>query len=220
MPQERKKVLVFASGSAKAGASGVRTMLEQIKEHGYDLEICGIVTQHPNGGAVQCAKDYRLQYYVTSQAVDMRNAENPDVIEVYDDIMDTFMDFDPNEDFIMLSGWVFKLPEKYCGKNTLNIHPAPMKEGVDKGKCGLAVHQAVLDAGLTHTAVNIHWVGIQYDDPNNKIFEIKIPIPIEINTAKELQKYVGRIEHMVQSKALNSIIHNLPMPVFELPSYE
>lgn len=124
-----------------SGASGVRTMLEQIKEYGYGLEICGIVTQHPNGGAVQCAKDYRVPYYVTPSAIDMRNATDDSVIEVYDDIFnETFMCFDFNTDYVMLSGWVFMIPEKYCAQNILNIHLSPIIEGADRGKCGLAVH--------------------------------------------------------------------------------
>lgn len=215
--EQKKKILVFASGSAKAGAGGVRTMLEQIKQHGYDLEICGIVTQHPNGGAVQCAKDYRVPYYVTPSAIDMRNAKNPDVIEVYDDIFnETFMGFDLKIDYVMLSGWVFKIPEKYCGENILNIHPGPMIEGADRGKCGLAVHQGVLDAQLGYTAINIHWAGAKYDDPNNKIYELEIPIPNSITNPSDLQSYVGKLEHMIQTQVVNAIVHDLRHPQFQI----
>lgn len=221
MPQgQKKKILVFASGSATGGASGLRVMLEQIQKHKYDLEICGVVTQHHNGGAVKYAKEYGLPYYKIPLDVDMRNSNDSRVLKIYDDIfIDTFDDmFTP--DFIMLSGWVFKIPEKYCGENVLNIHPGPMIEGADRGKCGLAVHQGVLDAQLDCTAINIHWVGAEYDDPDNKIYELEIPIPDSITTAQALQSYVGKLEHMIQTKVLNSIVHNLPYPDFQIPEYD
>jgi folate-dependent phosphoribosylglycinamide formyltransferase PurN len=214
MSQKTKSLLVYASGSSNGGGSGFRKMCEANRSGLLNILICGVLTNHPNGGVAQIASEYGIQVFVVPDDLDMRDSESTAVINFYADV-----ETETNPNFIMLSGWVFKIPAEFCGEHIFNIHPAPMIEGIDKGKCGLDVHQSVLDSNLTSTAVNIHSVGIEYDDPKNKIFTIEIPIPPEIENAKELQGYVGKIEHMVQSEVLNAIIHGLAHPTFVLPKY-
>ena len=196
------KILVFSSGSKDGGASGLQAMIEQIKERNYNLEICGVVTQHPNGGAMMYAKEHGIPYIVTPEGIDMRNHESQEVIDEYSR---AFHRFSP--DFTMLSGWVFRIPAQFCSKYMLNIHPGLMMEGVDAGKCGIAVHQSLLDlyketGAITCTAVNIHWVTPQYDEKLASIAEFKVPI-LDSDTAKTLQQRVGRTEHAVQTHVLH-----------------
>ncbi|MEA4986134.1 Phosphoribosylglycinamide formyltransferase [bioreactor metagenome] len=70
-------------------------------------------------------------------------------------------------DFIVLAGFLLKvsLPilEAYPNK-IINIHPALLPKFGGKGMYGHHVHQAVVDAGETHSGITIHYVNEQYDE--------------------------------------------------------
>lgn len=67
---------------------------------------------------------------------------------------------------VVLSGYLRKLGprtlSRYAGR-ILNIHPGPLPEFGGQGMYGARVHEAVLAAGRTETAIVIHLVDGEYD---------------------------------------------------------
>ena len=60
-------------------------------------------------------------------------------------------------------------------KSILNIHPAPLPRFGGKGMFGLNVHRAVINSGVTTSAITIHLVDQQYDH-GPVIAQLSIPI--------------------------------------------
>lgn len=69
-------------------------------------------------------------------------------------------------ELVVLSGYLRRLGPKtlhrYAGR-ILNIHPGPLPRFGGQGMYGRAVHEAVLDAGLSETEIVIHLVDEEYD---------------------------------------------------------
>lgn len=67
---------------------------------------------------------------------------------------------------IVLSGYLRRLGpatlKAYAGR-ILNIHPGPLPRFGGEGMYGARVHQAVIDAGLSESAIVIHVVDGEYD---------------------------------------------------------
>jgi phosphoribosylglycinamide formyltransferase-1 len=71
-----------------------------------------------------------------------------------------------NVDLVVLSGYLRRLGPRtqsaFVGR-ILNIHPGPLPQFGGEGMYGRRVHEAVLDAGLSETAIVIHLVDGDYD---------------------------------------------------------
>lgn len=69
-------------------------------------------------------------------------------------------------ELVILSGYLRRLgPEtlKAYDRRILNIHPGPLPQFGGEGMYGLAVHRAVIAAGLNETAIVVHGVDAIYD---------------------------------------------------------
>ncbi|WP_421935551.1 phosphoribosylglycinamide formyltransferase [Phenylobacterium sp.] len=73
---------------------------------------------------------------------------------------------DASVDLIVMSGYLRRLGPRtlarYAGR-IINIHPGPLPQFGGEGMYGARVHQAVVAAGLTESAVVIHVVDEEYD---------------------------------------------------------
>ncbi|TAL37152.1 MAG: phosphoribosylglycinamide formyltransferase [Phenylobacterium sp.] len=73
---------------------------------------------------------------------------------------------DAGVDLIVMSGYLRRLGPRtlarYAGR-IINIHPGPLPQFGGEGMYGARVHQAVVAAGLTESAVVIHVVDEEYD---------------------------------------------------------
>lgn len=71
-----------------------------------------------------------------------------------------------NVDLVILSGYLRRLGPRtqsaFAGR-IVNIHPGPLPQFGGEGMYGRRVHEAVLDAGLSETAIVIHLVDGDYD---------------------------------------------------------
>ncbi|MBT3726828.1 hypothetical protein HOG21_03890 [bacterium] len=199
----KPKVVFFGTGSQNGGGSGIREMLRNVQSGILDVEVVGIVTNFVNGGVDKIAKEYGIETFITNESFDIKNDTNSKTIEFYQEVFNKV-----NPDFVMLSGWVYKIPAKSCGNWMLNIHPGPAIEGIDKGKFGSNVHKRVIEAyksaKLNFTAVTMHVVSEVYDE-GEVIF--KYPISIEKNdTYEDIAARVNKIEHGWQSFILSEYI--------------
>jgi phosphoribosylglycinamide formyltransferase 1 len=160
-----------------------------------DAWICGVVTNHFDGGVWRKAKalGIRPEYWV-----------GPYTAKGYQNFVRYF-----TADYVMLSGWL-KLAAGLDPARTINIHPGPLPRFGGPKLYGHYVHEAVMAAyrrgEITHTAVTMHFVDPLYD--NGPIF-FTLPIPIEpSDTPETLAEKVNGAEHEWQSRVLNYVVHN------------
>jgi phosphoribosylglycinamide formyltransferase-1 len=82
-------------------------------------------------------------------------------------------------DLLVLAGYLRLVPgsvvSAWLGR-VINVHPALLPRYGGKGMHGLAVHQAVLDAGDTETGVTVHLVDEVYDR-GAVIAQVRVPVP-------------------------------------------
>lgn len=112
-----------------------------------------------------------------------------------------------NIDFIVLSGFLWKIPAKiittYAGK-IVNIHPALLPEFGGKGMYGLKVHEAVINAGKKESGITIHYVDELYDH-GEIIFQARCTIDKNDN-AESLAKKVHALEYDNYAKVIEEMI--------------
>ncbi len=99
-------------------------------------------------------------------------------------------------DFIVLAGFLWKLPSKlvtaYSGR-IINIHPALLPKFGGKGMYGNFVHEAVIKAGEKESGITIHYVDEWYDH-GNIIFQASCPVD-ENETPASLARKINILEH-------------------------
>jgi len=189
-------VLIFASGTKTGGGSGFEVLVRasRAKPPILDAYICGVVTNHADGGVWQRAR---------ALGVPARCWPGPFTARGYQNFVRYFA-----ADYVMLSGWL-KLVAGLDPARTVNIHPGPLPRFGGPKLYGHYVHEAVLAAyrrgEITHTAVTMHFVDAAYD--RGPTF-FALPVPIEPDdTPETLAARVNRAEHEWQPRALNYVVH-------------
>ncbi len=196
MQKTNPNILVFASGTKTGGGSGFETMVKAARTRPpiLDAWICGVITNHFEGGVWQKAKTLgiRSEYWV-----------GPYRARGYQNFVKYF-----NADYVMLSGWL-KLVTGLDPARTINIHPGPLPRFGGPKLYGRYVHEAVMAAyqrgEITHTAVTMHFVDEMYD--HGPIL-FALPVPIEPgDTTETVAAKVNRAEHEWQPRVLNYVVH-------------
>jgi phosphoribosylglycinamide formyltransferase-1 len=195
MEKSKPYVLVFASGAKTGGGSGFETMVRasRTKPPILDAWICGVITNHADGGVWQKA-----------QALGIPAAywAGPYTAQGYQNFVRYF-----DADYVMLSGWL-KLAAGLDPTRTINIHPGPLPKFGGPNLYGHFVHEAVMAAyhrgEVTHSAVTMHFVDEVYDRGPTFFAH---PVPIEPHdTPETLAARVNQAEHIWQPKVLNYIV--------------
>lgn len=199
MDTRKKRVLVLATGGRKPdeGGTGFQELVEQsrIVPANLDAEICGVVSNYPEGGISMKSKKLDIPF---------RLWNGPFTEEGYRAIYEEF----ERPDFIMCSGWL-KIVKWLPPEITGNIHPALLPQYGGKGMFGDHVHErAIADFRLgkiKQTGVTMHFVTPEYDQ--GPIF-FECPVLIrEDDDAKSLGKRVNKMEHAWQAYMLNLVVH-------------
>lgn len=109
---------------------------------------------------------------------------------------------------IALCGWLKKLvvPSRWEGR-ILNIHPGPLPDFGGPGMYGMKVHQAVIAAGASESAVTIHLVDNEYDHGRHLAVQA-VPV-LDGDTPEALQKRVYEQEMRLYPKALAGFLQGL-----------
>lgn len=100
-----------------------------------------------------------------------------------------------NIDFIVLAGFLLKVPEYLIEKfpqKILNIHPALLPHYGGKGMYGERVHQAVIAAGEKESGITIHVIDKNYDQ-GVTIYQAKCSISPE-DTPESLAAKIHELE--------------------------
>jgi len=199
----KKRLLIFASGTANGGGSGFRKLAEAARDGTVSFEIAGAVSNHENGGVRKIAKEFGIQFHYFEKPF------NSGKYRYFFDMA--------KADFAALSGWTIKvlgLPED----KTFNIHPAPVFVDYSSGELvlkfggrgwfGHSVHERVLEAfrrgEITHSAVVMHFVTGDIDG-GPVFFRIDVPISPD-DDADKLGKRVNQNEHYFQAAITDLVV--------------
>jgi len=209
MTTKTPHILVFASGTKTGGGSGFETLVRATRTKPPILEarICGVVTNHPEGGVMQKAQALGIPAEYWPGPYEARG---------YQDLVKKFQ-----ADYVMLSGWL-KLVAGLDPSRTINIHPGPLPRFGGENLYGRHVHEAVMAAyrrgEITHSAVTMHFVDEKYD--RGPVFFAR-PVPIEpSDTPETLAAKVNQTEHEWQPRVLNYVVHGQVRLVGEKVVYE
>jgi phosphoribosylglycinamide formyltransferase-1 len=110
-------------------------------------------------------------------------------------------------DLIVLAGFLRKIPEETVRaypRQIINIHPALLPAFGGKGMYGMAVHQAVINAGVRQSGITIHFVNEHYD-AGEIIFQKSIPVLPE-DTPESLMQKVRHLEHRYYPEVIETLI--------------
>ena len=101
-------------------------------------------------------------------------------------------------ELIFLAGYLRLLPGAVCGAfphRILNVHPALLPMFGGKGMWGIAVHEAVLRAGMRVTGATVHLVDEHYDEG---AILAQWPVPVlPGDDAAALAARVLEVEHLL-----------------------
>tara|TARA_B100001115_G_scaffold88083_1_gene64856 strand:+ start:213 stop:788 length:576 start_codon:yes stop_codon:yes gene_type:complete len=101
-----------------------------------------------------------------------------------------------NIDFIVLAGFLLKIPEKliaFYKNRIINIHPSLLPKYGGKGMYGMNVHKAVIKNNEPFSGITIHLVNKFYDK-GEVLFQQKCVVAAE-ETAESLSKKISSLEH-------------------------
>lgn len=187
------RIIIFASGSG--------TNAENIIEHFKNSPIASVsyvVTNNPNAGVLERAKRLEIPVKVFSK----KEMES-----------DSFLNFlTSNADFIVLAGFLLKIPDKMIGlfpNSIVNIHPALLPKYGGKGMYGMHVHEAVVANRETETGITIHYVNENYDE-GTIIFQKSVAVENN-DTAGDVAAKI----HVLEQENFPNVIEKLLKDIHE-----
>jgi len=180
------KIAILASHNG-SGFEAIHTAVEEKK---LALEIVLLISNNPNAGAVQKAKDFAIPSAVVNKKTD----ENPDE-KIFSLLKESGCKY------IFLSGYMKKLsPLLTQNFFIINSHPALLPKFGGEGMYGRYVHEAVIAAQESISGVTIHEVNENYD-------EGKILLQKELSLSKD--ETVDTLETKIKALEKEAIIEAL-----------
>ena len=110
-------------------------------------------------------------------------------------------------DFIVLAGFLWRVPEKIIKKfhnKIINIHPALLPKYGGKGMYGMHVHNAVIENKEKETGISIHYVNENYDE-GAIILQEKFRID-DKDTPDGIAKKIHQLEYKYFPKVIEEIL--------------
>jgi len=155
-----KRIALFASGSG----SNAENIISYFS-NSLDIKFPFIISNRQDAYVHERAKKLMVPSYVFKR-VDFDNG--------------TVLKFllENNIDFIVLAGFLLKIPENLLDAypdKIINIHPALLPKFGGKGMYGSYVHEAVVASGEKETGITIHFANENYDE-GRIIFQAKCPV--------------------------------------------
>jgi phosphoribosylglycinamide formyltransferase-1 len=110
-------------------------------------------------------------------------------------------------DLIVLAGFLWLVPgnltRAFSGK-IVNIHPALLPKFGGKGMYGMAVHEAVIEAGEKESGITIHLIDEVYDR-GKILLQVKCPV-MPGDTPETLAERVHQLEYEHYPKAIEQLL--------------
>jgi phosphoribosylglycinamide formyltransferase 1 len=187
---DRQRIAVFASG----GGSNLGALLEYFESLGdaRSAAVTLVVSDRAGARALERARHRDIATLVLTDHSDGRS------------ICDALLK--AQIDLVVLAGYLKLLPAEVIAgwpRRIVNVHPGPLPRFGGQGMYGRRVHEAVLAAGESHTAVSVHLVDAEYDRG-----PVIAQWPVEIvpgDTAESLAERVLRAEHVVYPRVVDML---------------
>lgn len=190
------RVVIFASRAKSGGGSNLEYLIKACSNNLVNVEIVGIISDDGNGSVHDLAFKYNIPFV---------HFRSPWSAEMYQVITSRF-----HADFFVLLEWdklVVGLDPstRFNSRTVFGIHSGPRPEFGGKGMYGHHVHEAVLQAGLDHTAVTMYFVVEGYS--GGPIF-LNCKVPIEPgDTSKTLGERVGRVKRGLHYRIMDMVVN-------------
>jgi formyltetrahydrofolate-dependent phosphoribosylglycinamide formyltransferase len=182
---------VFASGRG----SNFRAILNAIQHNKLDAEIKLLLSNNPDAGAVETAKEHQIPAVIISSQ-DFRSRK------LFVEAMLSKLD-QHGVELVALAGYMKKIPTELIlayRNRIVNIHPALLPSFGGKGMYGHHVHEAVIERGCKVTGVTVHIVDEVYDH-GPIVAQRCVPVE-EGDTTDTLAERVLKVEHQLYAEAL------------------
>ena len=171
-------IAIFASGSG--------TNAEQLIKHFnqvQDITVNAVFCNKPDAYVIERAKKLNVLPFVfnKSEFTDKEFIKNLRSL---------------NTDFIVLAGFLWKIPERLIKEypdKIINIHPALLPLHGGKGMYGEKVHQAVIENKETSSGITIHLVNENYDE-GRILFQASCEV-VNDDTPDSLADKIHQLEH-------------------------
>ncbi|KAK9800818.1 hypothetical protein WJX73_000885 [Symbiochloris irregularis] len=189
------RLAVFASG----GGSNLRVLHEACVSGDIDAEVVVVVSEHPDSGAVQFAKQNSIDVFIYSPV----KTSDP---AIHDDLLKA-MQQTHSVNLICLAGFLKLVPPQVVQayrRRILNIHPALLPAFGGKGLYGLRVHEAVLKSGARFSGCTVHFVDEDYDS-GPILAQACLNHPLSI-TPEQLAQLILREEHRLYIECVAAIV--------------
>lgn len=190
------KLALFASGSG----SNALKIIEHFSIH-PSVEIEFLLTNKKDAPIVELARDKEINVLSFSNE------------EVADGSFLSKICFDHKIDFIILAGYLRKIPDELIRnypERIVNIHPALLPKHGGKGMYGRFVHEAVLKAKDTETGITIHFVNEHFDQ--GRIIE---QFKCSISPDDTIEAIQAKIQHLEHSN-FSSVIEKTLIPFYHV----
>ncbi|PZQ54026.1 MAG: phosphoribosylglycinamide formyltransferase [Phenylobacterium zucineum] len=190
--KQRLKLGFLASGNG----SSAEAIVEAVRRGDLAAEPCLLVSNRKVAAALTWARERGLQgrHIATVPDADAGDAALAQAM------------LEAGVDLIVLSGYLRRLGPRtlaaFAGR-IINIHPGPLPRFGGEGMYGRRVHEAVLAAGLSETAIVIHVVDGDYDR-GPELARQGVPV-MDGDTAEALETRVKAAEPAFFVEALRRI---------------
>ena len=184
-----KQIVIFASGSG----TNAENIIKYFK-NSTDIKVVKVFSNNKNAFVLERAKKLNI----SANSFTRNELYETDVILNY---------LIKNADFIVLAGFLLKVPEKIVNafpNKIINIHPALLPKYGGKGMYGMHVHKAVVENKETETGITIHFVNNNYDE-GAVIFQKKVDV-LPTDTVESVAEKIHVLEQDNFPKVLEKII--------------
>jgi phosphoribosylglycinamide formyltransferase-1 len=186
------RIVLFASGKG----SNAQRFFEYFKNH-ESIKIVLLVSSNPQSGAVKLANDAGVSVYIA----DKESFYATDAL---------LGELKRKADFIVLAGFVWKLPENIISafpNQIVNIHPALLPKYGGKGMYGRRIHEAMLKNKERVSGITIHYVNENYDE-GKIIFQKECEI-LPSDTLETLENKIHLLEHKYYPEVVEKLLSPL-----------
>ena len=192
-----KRLAVFASGRG----SNFQAILKQIQQGIIPATVGLCVTNNPNAGVIQIARENEIPVKICSPK------DYPDSKSYNDDILSALIESEI--EYIILAGYLkligMQIVDRFSNK-IVNIHPALLPSFGGKGMYGHHVHDAVFNRGVKFSGATVHLVNNEYDA--GPIVLQKVVSIEDAKSPEEIAERVLKIEHEIFPQAVKLLVED------------
>ncbi len=183
-------------------ASGRGSHLENVDLACQNQSLPATVSLVASDQATSGAMQYAESRGIATVFLDRRTLLSPDASDQYlaDQLKAHAIDW------VLCLGYLKRIGPQVVSAykdRMINVHPSLLPKFGGQGMYGLAVHQAVLDAGETETGATVHFVNEAYDE-GAIIAQIRVTIPPKIDS-RALAALVLKAEHQLVLNTLSRL---------------